>query len=155
MAAENESKRRRAEELYIHSDFNQKEIGEIIQVSDKTLRTWKIKYQWDELKKNHAVTAPKIIAALQEKLYQLSKADAIQNADKIAKIAAAMDKLKGRKLTLSNYLEVLVEFIEYLRPQDEALAQQLSLHAKAFIKTRLQQPNKIKDLLNEKIHGED
>lgn len=128
MALSSEGKKAKAYELYVNSDFNQSEICEIVGVSDKTLREWRDENGWEEAKKANSITAPKVIALLNQKLYELSEGQAgemVNNADKISKIAAAIDKLRGKELYLSNYIEVFKDFTNWLFTQGDIQKMQI------------------------------
>ncbi len=108
----------KAHDLYVYSNFNKSEICDMCGITDKTLRDWADKGNWEEEKKQASITTPKIISALNQRLYDLSTEDdgkkMVDNADKIAKIAAAIEKLRGKELYLFNYIEVFQEFTDYL-----------------------------------------
>lgn len=158
MALSNETKRLRAQDLYVYSDFNMTDIAEICEVSDKTLRVWRDKYGWQELKKSHAVTSPRIIAQLQQAMFSMSedKQQAVGNADKLVKLASAIEKLQGRQLYLANYIEVFQDFTAWMFTRGD---HKKKLETKSG---RLEadgvQAGKLlnlwmKDFINTKIHG--
>lgn len=123
MALSKEAIRAKAEDLYVFSDLNQQDICEICGITDKTLRDWRDKYGWEEIKKNNSITTPKIIATLNKRLYELSTEGegktVIDNADKISKVAAAIEKLRGKDLYLYNYIEVFKDITSWLFTQGD------------------------------------
>ncbi|WP_420581949.1 hypothetical protein [Reichenbachiella sp.] len=160
MALSKDSIRAKAHDLYVYSDFNQQEICDICEISDKTLREWIKKHGWEEERKQNSITTPKIIAALNQRLYELSTEDdgkaMIANADKISKIAAAIEKLKGRELYLSNYIEVFKDITNWLFTQGDSQKMHL-IDGDEVVVDGVQAAKMLnawmKDFINVKIHG--
>lgn len=160
MALSKESIRAKAQDLYVFSDFNQQEICDICEISDKTLRDWRDKYGWEELKKTNSITTPKIIAVLNQRLYDLSNEGdgqaMVNNADKISKIAAAIEKLRGRELYLANYIEVFKDITNWLFTQGDSQKMHL-VDSEEVVINGVEAAKMLnawmKDFINVKIHG--
>jgi transposase-like protein len=97
MALSSESKIKWAEDLYTGSDLNQSEICEIVEISDRTLRDWREKYGWEEVRKAGRITTPKIITKLNQLLYdemEKEKPDPDQLIELNDQLAAEKEKEK-------------------------------------------------------------
>lgn len=155
MAHKNEAIKAKAEDLYCYSDFNQSEICEICEISEKTLRDWRDKGGWEDIKKSNAITTPKIVQKLQERLYTLSQDDSVKE-DRLVKLAASIDKLRGQDLFLHNYIKVFKEFTDFLFTkgnENKTIAQ-----AEGELKINGSEAGKLlnlhmKDFIHSKIHG--
>lgn len=93
-----------AQDLYFAGNLTQKEIAEMLNISETTLYNWKIEGKWDEYKGANASVMSELMSNLYKKILELSK-DPADNADAIAKVAASIEKLKPNKQTLTNYIQ--------------------------------------------------
>lgn len=132
MALSSDSKKRWAEELYVNSDLNQGEICEIVETSDKSLREWRDKYGWDEVRKAGRITTPKIIAKLNQLLFNEMEKDA-PDADQIVKYSKSIEYLKNKELVVSDYIKMFRKFTEWLFVRNSAVAKTLNVHMKDFV----------------------
>jgi len=57
----NTEKQRIAKSLYIKSGLNRKEIASRAGCTEKTLRKWINKFNWDEIKQNTTITRPQLL----------------------------------------------------------------------------------------------
>ncbi len=132
MALSSESKARWAEELYVNSDLNQNEICEIVEISDKTLRDWRDKYGWEEIKKAGSITTPKIIAKINQILFdEMEKVN--PDADQIVKYSKSIEYLKNKELVISDYVKMFRKFTEWLFVRNAESAKILNVHMKDFV----------------------
>jgi DNA-binding XRE family transcriptional regulator len=90
-------------DLYLYTPQSQKDIAEIVGVSEQTVCKWKEEGKWEELKGANSLSANQIISNLYKHALDLSENPA-GNADAIAKIAASIERLKPTKVTLTNYI---------------------------------------------------
>jgi len=106
--------RQAAQDLFVYSGRTQKEIAEIIGVSEQTIVRWKDEGKWEELKGANNLTANQVISNLYKRALELS-ADPSFNADRIAKIASAIDRLKPTKNTLTSYISAFIDFGDWCK----------------------------------------
>lgn len=140
-----DEKRRYAETLYLRGDLDQKEIAQIVQVSEKTMSNWvnDEKMGWKAKRKSYRVTKEAQIARLYniiDKITQKIDGDEglgdTKEADKLIKYTAALKNLETES-SLAEIMEVAMLFTKFLQPIDPALALQVSNHFDLFIKDRL------------------
>lgn len=136
MSISNNRKRQLAEELFLNSDYTQKEISDILDIAEKTFTEWKQKYSWKELKDAQISTPSKVIPMLYEQIASLSL-EGGKNADKIVKLATSVEKLRARKLDLATYIEVFKELTNYAMKEDHQFAKYLTSIQQKFIHERI------------------
>lgn len=93
-----------AQDLYFAGNLSQKEIAEILNVSETSIYEWKTAGKWDQFRGASASIMGELMENLYKKILELSKEPA-NNATDIAKIAASIEKLKPNKQTLTNYIQ--------------------------------------------------
>ena len=103
-----------AQDLFVYSGRTQKEIAEIIGVTEQTIVRWKEEGKWEDLKGANSLTANQVIANLYKRALELS-ADPSSNADKIAKLASAIDRLKPTKNTLTGYISAFMDLGNWMK----------------------------------------
>tara|TARA_R110002051_G_scaffold297564_2_gene363972 strand:- start:29529 stop:29954 length:426 start_codon:yes stop_codon:yes gene_type:complete len=128
----NKDKKALALELYLNTDKNGKEICAIAHVTEKTFGKWKNDGDWELLKSAQTITAHNIISNLYQKAYEESLKDDI-NADKLAKLAATIEKLSDRKVTVSNTINVFREFTKWAFDAQPELAKQINTLQGKFV----------------------
>lgn len=182
MALSSENKAKWAEELYVNSDLNQVDICEIVEISDKTLRDWRDKYGWEELKKASKITTPQLIAKLNGLLFiEVNKTPPDENV--IAQLSFDLEieqlqpqpstdevkRLKGailrEKLKSGPDADKIVKFtksIEYLKNKELVISDYVKMFRKftewLFIRNAEAAKmlnNYMKDFVNFIIHGRD
>lgn len=124
-------------ELYLQTDKSQKEICLIVGWTEKTFTNHKKKGMWDELKGAIQVTPAKIIANLYQQLYNLSLDEKKIDADKLIKVANAIEKLSSRKVTVSNCINVFKDFITWCFTHDAEKAKEINELQKLYIDTKI------------------
>lgn len=121
-----------AQDLFLETDKIQKEIAQIVHVTEKTLTKWKNEGDWETLKNASTVTARKIIDNLYKRAYALSE-DPKSKPDDIIKIANSIEKLSNRKVTVSQIINVFKDFISYAFNQNAELAKEINLLQKKYV----------------------
>ncbi|WP_086984829.1 hypothetical protein [Elizabethkingia miricola] len=121
-----------AQDLFLETDKTQKEIAQIVHVTEKTLTKWKNEGDWETLKNASTVTARKIIDNLYKRAYALSE-DPKSKPDDIIKIANSIEKLSNRKVTVSQIINVFKDFISYAFNQNADLAKEINLLQKKYV----------------------
>lgn len=127
MAARKDSEKALAREYYFTSMYSQKQICELLGISEKTFSGWKEAEGWEETKKAKSAEPVKIMMKMQSQLIELqtfieakeegkrypdSKEADIQN-----KIAAGILKLQTGN-SLSENVTVLTQFLRFLAGQN-------------------------------------
>lgn len=112
MSLSRKQKKEKAQQLYTYTELTQKEIAEIVGVSEQTMCRW-VKEGWDELRAANKLTLQQVVKNLYAKAMALAQ-DPAANADQIAKISASIDRLTRDKTTLVHYIEVFKEFDNWL-----------------------------------------
>ncbi|WP_312399509.1 transposase [Chryseobacterium sp.] len=128
----NEEKYSIAQDLYLETDKTQKEIAEIVGVTEKTLGKWKWDGEWELLKSASTVTSRKIIDNLYKRAYELSE-NPKSKPDDIIKIANSIEKLSNKKVTVSHIINVFKDFTAYAFNQDADLAKKINLMQKKYV----------------------
>lgn len=117
-----EEKKQRAYEVYVLSSVKRtrKEIAKMVQVTEKTLREWIDKYDWDKLREARQITRPQL---LQEAYAQLKAINQViqteynnvpnkELSDAKAVIRKEIEAFSSQPI--HRYIEVFEEFIEWL-----------------------------------------
>lgn len=133
-----DAKKSTAQDLFINSDKSQKDISEIIGVSEKTISKWKKEGDWEQIKGAQLLTPTKILDELYRKTYDLSKQDKI-SADELVKLASAIEKLKNTKSTVVNYINTFKEFSVWLITIDPVAAKKLNHYQSMFIDSKIKE----------------
>ncbi len=116
-----EIKLKRAEDLF-KSSTPQKEIAEIIGVSQVTVTRWVQKHNWKAKRAAETISRPQLVNKLLtaidnliEKVNESEDPAAIGNiGDKLSKLAATIDKL-DKKANVVDVLEVCTAFSKWLQ----------------------------------------
>ncbi len=113
-----------ARELYVHSQKTQKEIADIVGVSQKTVIEWIRSNDWDDLKASKSVTKGaiirnyyKAILALQDQINNRNAPENVptsKEADIMAKIQNNISRLENNQ-SLADMIDVGEKFIKYLQ----------------------------------------
>jgi transposase-like protein len=182
MALSSESKIKWAEDLYTGSDLNQSEICEIVEISDRTLRDWRDKFGWEEVRKAGRITTPKIITKLNQLLYdemERTGPDAEELANISRQLEIELEKEKPDKSRVSQLKQMLAmemgksgpdadqivkysKSIEYLKNKELVLSDYIKMFRKftEWLFIRNSEAAKtlnvyMKDFVNFIIHGRD
>lgn len=128
----NEEKYAIAQDLFMDTDKTQKEIAEIVHVTEKTLTKWKTQGDWEMLKNASTVTARKIIENLYKRSYDLSL-DPKSKPDDIIKLALSIEKLSNKRVTVSQIINVFKDFIAFAFKENADLAKEINLMQKKYV----------------------
>lgn len=128
----NEDKKAIAYDLFLSTDKTQKEICQIVTVTETTFTRWKQDGDWELARQAQTITANNIITNLYQKAYDLSLAEVI-DADKMIKIANSIEKLSNKKITISNIINVFKEFTSFAFNEDADLAKQINVLQRKFV----------------------
>lgn len=128
----NDEKRAIAFELYITTDKTQKEICDIVHITEATFTRWKQEGDWELSKQAQTITAQNIITNLYQKAYDESMKDTI-DADKMIKIANSIEKLSNRKVTIAQIINVFKDFTTFAFSEDAELAKQINVMQRKYV----------------------
>jgi DNA-binding XRE family transcriptional regulator len=135
-------KKQQAQRLYMAGGYTQKEIAETVSVSERTIHTWIHQCAWDKLRLA-AYQAPATIADnLCSQLVELQNAIASREpgkryatpgeAEVMRKLIVSLEKMK-KYPSLSQNMQILETFRNYIRPVDKKFATQLSNYTERFL----------------------
>ncbi|MDY3352306.1 helix-turn-helix domain containing protein [Riemerella anatipestifer] len=131
-----EDKKAVALDLFLDTDKTQKEIAEIVGVTEKTLTKWKLEGEWDKIKSASTITARNIIDNIYLKMHELSQSDKLE-ADKLIKLASTIEKLSDKKVTISQIINVFKDFTTWAFGEDPELAKQINLLQKKYVNHKI------------------
>lgn len=140
--AKKTTERALAKELYFYTGKTQKEIAGIVGVSEKTLSDWAWEGDWEALKKAVELTPERVVQDLYKELEELNKliqsrepgyrfADA-KEADARRKIVSTIRDMH-KQVSLPQFVQVIMGFMDYLLAQDLELAKQVNTYANDFL----------------------
>lgn len=117
------------------------EIAEIVGVSEKSIRNWKEKYKWDDLKVAENSTQDLIVNYLNKAILELMQENegrgTITNIKEIARLTK-LKEVHSSKLPLATYFAVFKDFNEYLKNIGElTLAKQFNTFQNTFIQNKI------------------
>lgn len=121
MAIEKISAKKEMAYLYFMQGFLQKEICEKVGISAVTLSKWKKDNAWEEKRSASNITRPELTNKILKSISNLLD-DSLQNknkdvsglADKLTKLASAIEKL-DKKNTVINDIETFTNFNQWLQ----------------------------------------
>lgn len=124
-------------ELFMQTDFSQKQIADKIGISEVTISKWKSEGNWEDLKGAETITAKKITANIYQEMFKLSQAGSALNADKMIKLAATIEKLSDRRLAISHYINAFKDLSTFLFEKDPELGKRANLLMNEFIQEKI------------------
>jgi len=135
-----------AELLFSRTMMTQKEISERVGVSEQTLGKWKEAGAWDQLRSSFFITKGQELARIYQQISNLNQAISQRNenerfattreADTISKLASAAKSLES-DLSISDIVDVFLEFTNWLRENDFNKAKDVSDLMDAYIKHKM------------------
>ena len=142
MADKNTEKKHQAQFLYMAGGKTQKEIADLVGVSERAVHAWIHQYAWDKLRLA-AFQAPVTIADnLSSQIVELQNAIAArepgnrypttQEAEVMRKLISSWERMKKHP-SLSVHMQVLETFRNYIRPVDKQFAAHLGRYTEQFI----------------------
>ena len=133
-------KKQLAQDLYLNTDYSQKQIALAVGVAEKTLSEWARKGQWKELRGALTLTPERVLRNLYRQAEFLSEQSGSDfNADKIAKLAVSIERMKPSQLTISSHINALKAFTRWLVNVDGDMARKLAPHMQEFIDEQMTQ----------------
>jgi hypothetical protein len=128
-----------ARNLYLRGGFTQAEIARQVKKSPTQISRWAQAGKWKELRASLTVTPSSIIAntyAQIQFIYDAAEEEdrtvTPKETDQISKLMAGIRQL-DKESDLSLYTQVLGEFTQYIRKQDEGLLESLVLYQMDFL----------------------
>ena len=135
-------KKHHAQQLYMAGGRTQKEIAEIVGVSERTVHTWVHQFAWDKLRlaaiQAPATIADNICAQLVELQNGIARREpgmrfpTMEEAEITRKLIASLGNMKKYPST-SQHMQVLETFRNYIRPVDKEFAKQLAGYTTRFL----------------------
>ena len=134
MAKQND-KRQKAKSLFLTGQYQQKEIAELVGVTEKTITKWKEDEDWESMKVSLLTTRESELRRLYKMLQILNDDIDIRSQDKIPisskeadavlKLTAAINNLE-LETSIADKVEVGSAFINMLRREDPELAKTIT-----------------------------
>ncbi len=130
--------RLKAEEFFIENlEATYKDIADNYKITEKTVGTWAKKYDWENKRLNFHASPTRIKQLLQQETLNLTAGkEASFNADAVAKLMSAIDRLekKADPIVVHKILKDLDNFISEINP---AFAKQCTTYHKQFLQYRI------------------
>ena len=126
-----------AERLSVKEGKSQREISQLLGISEKTLSQWSVKGEWQRQRKEYLVssrTGP--VDKLKERFYRLLESEEELDAkktDEMYKIQLLIDRMEGYDIKGAT-IEVMDRFATFIRQRetDTGFIEQLMNHTHAF-----------------------
>ena len=131
-----EKQKSAARDMFINTDTPQYEIAEIVGVNPATISKWAADGKWEELKGANSLTRDEVIGSLYLGVQKLTGTHGelvANNADKICKLAAAIDRLQPSKTSLHTKMQVLRDFNNWMLDTDLEAAKSFAKFQKRYI----------------------
>ncbi len=136
-----DNKREIAQILYLQGNLPKKDIADKVGVSAQTITKWAAEDKWDSLKKNLLTGKKQRLSELYDELAEFNRMIADKEGYKVAtsKEADARRKLitdikeLESKYSIAQTTQIAIDFCEFLKPIDLALAQKVAMLLQAFI----------------------
>jgi len=130
--------RHEAEAYYIDNpEATQTEIAELFKVTQKTISSWCVKYDWEQKRVDFHSSPIKIKQLLQREAILVAQGKpSVVNADAIAKLMSAIDRCekKANPIVIARILKDVDNFISELDPH---FAAKLTDFHKRFLQHRI------------------
>jgi DNA-binding XRE family transcriptional regulator len=137
-----EDKKKIAQTLYIKLGKSQKEISESVGVTEKTLKNWREKGNWDTLRAGEVSTPDELARSLYAQIQKISDHARDMNepltpsdTDQISKLSKAISNIK-QKPTLGVISYVMEDFAQFLKKVNLGDAQVLIRHQMSFLEQK-------------------
>lgn len=138
MGLKKDETKRLAEDFFIQNyEVTQKEVAELFRVTTKTLSSWATSGQWDKKRTDYHSSPVKIQQLIKAEILRVSQGQpATLNADSIAKLQSALDKMekKADPIVVNEILKALDNFISEIDP---AFAVKCTEYHKKFLMHRI------------------
>lgn len=134
-----------AERLAVKEGKTQREICDLLGISEKTISRWSSEGEWMRQRKEYLVStrtgpADKLKKTLLELLEKINPQDLLESTritDQITKIISAIEKIEGGKDVLGSTIETMDRFTKYLvrveeDKEDKPFMEKISNHIHGF-----------------------
>lgn len=136
-------KKQIAKDLYLHGSMTFEEIASRIGSARQTVSKWSKAEGWEELKTSMTISREQILKNMYRQIDEINAAilaresgsrfASVKEADTLAKLAAAIDKME-RDVGLSDIVSVGMRFCSWLRRADTDRGRQVAALWDAFLK---------------------
>ncbi len=117
--------------LFYDTDKSQKEIADLLGISERTMSQWKQAGMWEEIKQAQTATSKAIIVNLYKRIFDLSTQP--NKADEIVKLSSAVERLKDQKITLPQYINAFTDLCKHLISINHPLLKEINKIQNDFI----------------------
>lgn len=142
---EQNPKQRLAQTLFFQSDKTQKEIANLVGVSEKTIYLWMKQGDWKRLRSTSRLMPSMIVENFLSQVQELNdeirtrdqgkRYPTIQEAETFRKMIVTIGRIqKGH--TQGEYMEMMQKFLTFLLPLNHELVKTISYYADDFLKSR-------------------
>lgn len=130
--------RLKAEEFFIENlEATFKDVAENFKITQKTVGNWARRYNWEEKRLDFHASPTVIKQRLQQEALNLTEGkEATFNADSIAKIMSAIDRLNKRADPIVVH-RILTELDNFISKKDPAFAKECTKYHKQFLQHRI------------------
>ena len=133
MAFRKDKERTLAQELYLTGQHSQKEIADMVGVTEKTVGVWAEGGHWEKMRAARHSTPAQVVGNLieihkartEQILEDVRTGSKDKFGDEMLKMAQAIEKLQGAT-SLSTYIGVLQEFMGFVGTKDHKFRGQLA-----------------------------
>ncbi len=119
--------------LFLANNLTQLDIAEMVGVSENTIKAWKDKYNWEELRGATESSNGKIIANILRRLNTITSQE-VFSSDDVIKLTKAIHVLSPTKMTVSGQIETMKAFATYLHQTEPSVAKLVADHLNQFVK---------------------
>ncbi len=135
----NAEKKELARGLFLKSSLNRKQIADQVRVTEKTLRNWIEKEDWETLKDSMMITRPQLLQDAMAQLKAINKKirEELNNVP-TKELSDAKGVIRKEIEIFSNqplhrYIEVFEEYIDWLAKNDPDKLSEFAQSSQAFI----------------------
>lgn len=132
--------------LFIKDNKTQKEIAQIVSVTEKTLSKWVNDNKWEALRSSFVITKEQELRRLYIQINELNnfinekeegkRFATNQEADILSKLAAAAKNLES-ETSVADIINVFMDFLDWLQKVDFAKSQEIAEVQDNYIKYKL------------------
>lgn len=132
-------KQRLARSLFIKSDLNKKQISEQIGCTEKTLRNWIEKFEWEHEREAETITRSKLLQDSYKQLKAINKIiDEKHNGVPNKQLSDAKGVIRKEiealsEMPLHKYVEIMMELLDFASKNCPDKLQDLAVTTDAFM----------------------
>lgn len=129
--------RSKAEQLYMDTTLNQKEIADILGITEVTVSKWANESTptWQEIRALKSVGRPQALAKLYTRL--IEQVEAKENSDSVYKTLLIIKELEDKRTALPDVINTMRDFSTFLMTEDLELAKKFIPYQSEFIKSKV------------------